>query len=375
MCIRDSLKYVPGTESLNPNYVPTKEVTLRTVTAEEDQRITDILQSCVVFLDTNRIVSLYQYFQEFDKARSGKVNTCQFFRILDKVKFCVSPSDQELLCKRYMDIGDKVNYSLFCEDVQPDRIPPAKDTAVPGYEGSPPLSKHKPWESKIQVPATPEVDMKNLLDLMRAHVVRERVGCYDAMHIHDRHNSGKMQPVKFQSVLNQLGFKITLKEARALEQHFMDPTKPEVCYRDFVNAMDSSFTQKGLERDPTCRVKSFQPMMPSDEVQPLESDADEQYVDEFMGNIALDFALRRIQPKSFFSQYDRCHIGSVTSAQFKAVMKNLNCPLSEQEFSLLSKRYLKGDRKICGDIGYVKFCRDLTSMVENPPIATSYAGL
>merc|ERR1711959_93371 len=112
--------------------------------------------------------------------------------------------------------------------------------------------------------------------------------------------------------------------------------------------------------------------MPSDEVQPLNSDLDQQFVDEFLPNIAMDFALRRIQPKSFFEQYDKCRIGSVTAAQFKAVMKNLECPLSDEEFGLLQQRYRKGDRRICGDIGYVKFCRDLISLVDNPPVQTSF---
>jgi Ca2+-binding EF-hand superfamily protein len=367
-----NLRYVPGTESLNPNYIPTKEVTLRTVSEQEDQRISDILESCVSFLDNHRIVALYQYFQQFDQRRSGKVSKHQFFRVLDGINFCVTPHDQELVCKRYMDIGDKVNYTLFCDDVQPDRVPAARDTAVPGFEGSPPLSITKPWESKLKPPPTPEVEISNLLDLMRAHVVRERVRTYDAMHAHDRHNTGKMHPVKFKSVLNQLGFVLKPKEVAHLEEYLADGVTGHINYRKFVDAMESSFTQKGLEREPTVKVKSFQPMMPSDEVQPLESEADEADTDYFMSRIANDFALRRIQPKSFFQQYDRCHIGSVTPAQFKAIMKNLDCALSDYEFEKLQKRYSKEDRRICGDIGYVKFCRDLVAMVANPPIQTSF---
>eukprot|EP00656_Telonema_subtile_P042078 TRINITY_DN4750_c0_g1_i1.p1 TRINITY_DN4750_c0_g1~~TRINITY_DN4750_c0_g1_i1.p1 ORF type:complete len:1197 (+),score=405.96 TRINITY_DN4750_c0_g1_i1:120-3710(+) len=367
-----NLRYVPGSDSLNPNYVPTKEGALRTVSEQEDQRISAILASCELFLNNNRIVSLYQYFQQFDVARSGKVTKKQFFRVLDGIRFAVSVDDQELVCKRYMDIGGKVNYNLFCDHVQADKLPPARDTAVPGYEGSPPLSFVTPWESKLRPPGTPEVDITSLLDLMRAHVVRERVRTYDALHAHDRHNSGRMQPVKFQGVLNQLGFKLTAKEASVLESHFGAPGCAEICYREFVDAMESSFTQKGLEKAPTIKVKSFQPMMPSDEIQPLDTDGDEAFTDDFMKKIAQDLALRRIQPKVFFQQYDRCNIGSVTAAQFKAVMKNLDCPLSDSEFALLGQRYHKGDRRIVGDIGYVKFCRDLVEKVDNPPIQTSF---
>jgi len=317
-------------------------------------------------------VSVYKYFQMFDQARSGKVTKHQFFRVLNQMKFIVQPQDQELVCKRFMDIGDKVNYILFCQDVQPDRVPVAKAAAVPGFEGSPPLSITKPWESKLKPPPTPTPVVEQILGMMRAHVVRERVRTYDAMHAHDRHNSGLIVPIKFHGVLDNLGFKLTRKESHALATHFQEPNSIEINYRAFVDAMESSFTQKGLEREPTVKVKNFQPMMPSDEVQPLDNLTDEEFTDEFMASISMDFSLRRVQPKSFFQQYDRCHIGSVTAAQFKSVMKTLECPLSDEEFEMLNKRYHKGDRRVCGDIGYVKFCRDLLAMVDNPPVQTSF---
>jgi len=376
-----NLRYVPGTESLNPMYVPTKEVTMRTVSEDEDARIDNLIQRFMQFLSHNRIISCYDYFQQFDKAgtthgnthiRSGKVTKAQFFRTLTQMQFVIPPEDQELLCKRYMDIGDRVNYILFAEDVQPDRVPKAKHTAIPGYEGSPCMSKTKPWESKIRPPPTPDVNVSEMLDMMRAHVVRERVRTYDPMHNYDRHNTGKIAPIKFHGVLNQLGFPLSRKESKALADHFTDAGQTNVNYRNFVDAMESSFTQKGLEKDPTVKVKNFQPMMPSDEVQPLSNPEDESFTDEFMAAVACDFSLRRIQPKTFFQQYDRCKIGSVTAAQFKAVMKDLDCPLTEEEFGMINKRYHKGDRRICGDIGYVKFCRDLIAMVENPPVETSF---
>jgi Ca2+-binding EF-hand superfamily protein len=376
-----NLRYVPGTESLNPMYVPTKVVTMRTVSDDEDARINGILEAFMCFLGHNRIISVYDYFQQFDKAgtthgnthiRSGKVTKHQFFRTLNQMKFIVPPEDQELLCKRYMDIGDKVNYILFAEDVQPDRVPKAKHTAIPGYEGSPPMSLCKPWESKLKPPGTPDVDIEGLLDMMRAHVVRERVRTYDSMHVHDRHNTGKIVPIKFHGVLDQLGFVLSRKESKVLADHFTAAGDTQIDYRNFVDAMESSFTQKGLEKEPTVKVKNFQPMMPSDEVQPLSNMDDETFTDEFMSAVAVDFSLRRIQPKTFFQQYDKCKIGSVTAAQFKAVMKSLDCPLTNEEFEMINKRYHKGDRRICGDIGYVKFCRDLIAMVENPPVETSF---
>jgi len=234
------------------------------------------------------------------------------------------------------------------------------------------MSLCKPWESKLKPPGTPDVNIEQLLDMMRAHVVRERVRTYDSMHVHDRHNSGKVVPIKFHGVLDQLGFVLSRKESKVLADHFTAPGDTQINYRNFVDAMESSFTQKGLEKEPTVKVKNFQPMMPSDEVQPLSNMDDETFTDEFMSAVAVDFSLRRIQPKTFFQQYDKCKIGSVTAAQFKAVMKSLDCPLTNEEFEMINTRYHKGDRRICGDVGYVKFCRDLIAMVENPPVETSF---
>eukprot|EP00657_Telonema_sp_P-1_P000414 TRINITY_DN10792_c0_g1_i1.p1 TRINITY_DN10792_c0_g1~~TRINITY_DN10792_c0_g1_i1.p1 ORF type:complete len:103 (+),score=40.85 TRINITY_DN10792_c0_g1_i1:85-393(+) len=77
---------------------------------------------------------------------------------------------------------------------------------------------------------------------MRAHVVRERVRTYDSMHVHDRHNTGRMQPVKFMGVLNQLGFKLTIKETQCLVDYYTVGNTGEIDYRSFVDAMECSFT-------------------------------------------------------------------------------------------------------------------------------------
>jgi len=365
------LTYVPGTESLNPAYVPTKTVTERQISPEEDHRINEVLDRFAAMCQVRRMLSAYSHFQTFDRLRSGKVTKTQFFRILNRLQFDYDPLDEEALCLRYLDIGGMFNYIMFCDDAQPDRVGPMSG---PGCEGSPPLSTITPWESQVKPPPTPAVDVDQLLDVMRAHTVRERVRMYDALQTHDRLRSGKVASIKFRGVLDVLGFRLTVKEMRALEERFAVPGSfnQEINYPPLVEAMESSFTQNNLERDPTVKVKTFQPMQPSDEVQLLPTEDDEVFTDTFMADIARDYALRNIQPKMFFQQYDRCHIGSVTDAQFQAVMKNLGCPLSEEEFQMLKMRYHKGDRKVVGDIGYVKFCKDLEILVENPPVQTSF---
>jgi len=365
------LTYVPGTESLNPSYVPTKKVTQREISDEEDQLINNVLDKFAAMCQVQRIMSVYMSFQMFDKLRSGKVTKAQFFRVLTNLHFDISEEEKDALCLRYCDIGGKFNYIMFADDAQPDRVGPLMG---PGAEGSPPLSTITPWESKLVPPPTPEIDVDQLLDVMRAHVVRERVRLYDALQAHDKLRRGRVPAIKFRGVLDVLGFRCTVKEMRALEDRFATPGtySQEINYLPLVEAMESSFTQNSLEKDPTCKVKTFQPMMPSDEVQLLPTEDDEVFTDTFMSDIARDFALRRIQPKMFFQQYDRVHIGSVTDAQFQAVLKNLGCPLSEEEFQMLKMRYHKGDRKVVGDIGYVKFCKDLESLVDNPPVETSF---
>jgi len=351
--------------------VPTKTVTQRAISDAEDARINEVLDRFAAMCQVKRIVSVYDQFQMFDKLRSGKVTKAQFFRVLTKMHFDYSPLDEEAICLRYLDIGGMFNYMMFADDAQPDRVGPV---GGPGAEGSPPLSTVTPWESQVKPPPTPEVDVDQLLDVMRAHTVRERVRIYDALQAHDRLRRGRIASIKFRGVLDVLGFRLTVKEMRALEERFavQGTFNQEINYPPLVEAMESSFTQNNLERDPTVKVKTFQPMLPSDEVQLLPTEDDEVFTDTFMGDIARDFALRRIQPKMFFQQYDRCNIGSVTDAQFQAVCKNLGCPLSEEEFQMLKMRYHKGDRKVVGDIGYVKFCKDLEALVECPPIQTSF---
>jgi len=330
-----------------------------------------VLDRYAAMCQVKRLVSIYDYFQMFDPLRSGKCTKAQFFRVLTGMGFEVDELDVEALCLRYLDLGGQFNYVMFADDSQPERTGPMPG---PGAEGSPPLSMVQPWESNVKPPPTPDVDVDQLLDVMRAHVVRERVRLYDMLQAHDKLRRQRIPVIKFRGVLDVLGFRLTVREMRALEERFSVPGtfNQEINYPPLVEAMESSFTQNQLEREPSVKVKTFQPMMPSDEVQLLPTEDDEVFTDAFMADIARDFGLRRIQPKQFFQQYDRCKIGSVTDAQFQAVMKQLGCPLSDEEFQMLKMRYHKGDRKVVGDIGYVKFCKDLQSLVENPPTETSF---
>merc|ERR1719460_1493991 len=87
---------------------------------------------------------------------------------------------------------------MFCDDAQPERVGPLSG---PGAEGSPPLSRVQPWESQVKPPPTPEIDVDQLLDVMRAHVVRERVRLYDSMQAHDKLRRGRIPAIKFRGVL------------------------------------------------------------------------------------------------------------------------------------------------------------------------------
>ena len=55
------LTYVPGTESLNPQYVPTKTVTQRQITQEEDDRINTCLDRFAALCQVKRLSSVYDY--------------------------------------------------------------------------------------------------------------------------------------------------------------------------------------------------------------------------------------------------------------------------------------------------------------------------
>ena len=65
-----------------------------------------------------RDVHAMEWFEDFDRLRSGRVSVQQFHRVFDTVRFLLNDQEFEVLSQAYLEPDGKVNYRRFLETVE-----------------------------------------------------------------------------------------------------------------------------------------------------------------------------------------------------------------------------------------------------------------
>ena len=182
----------------------------------------------------------------------------------------------ELICKRYFDKGNtrEVNYVKFCHDVdKPEDMFEGQQLPHVPYEEEKPKAATKSnffnsstkglniLENRFSKPTVNLAnDPNDIEDRIRSGVVMKRIRINEFFRDFDKLRKGKCTKPQFKSVLSTLGFDLTDEEYDFLVDKYETPDNM-VQYSDFVNSIDAAFTTKGIERNPTYKVK---PVVSSD---------------------------------------------------------------------------------------------------------------
>ncbi len=177
-----------------------------------------------------------------------------------------------MMTRRYFDKGNtrEVNYVRFCQDVD------KPEDMFPGYMAKnppPPLTikdRQAPPRSTFFADSTqqinvlenrfmqPKVNIANdphdIERRIQACVVMKRVRMTEFFRDFDKLRKGKVTPTQAQSIINQLGFHLSLEEHQSLAEKYQ-ADDGNFNYAAFCAYIDSAFTQKGIEYAPTSTVQ------------------------------------------------------------------------------------------------------------------------
>ena len=92
-------------------------------------------------------------------------------------------------------------------------------------------------------------------DKIRAFVMK-RVGFTEFFLDFDKLRKGEVSKPIFRRVLSMLGFVVREEEYQALEKKY-ENADGKVVYTKFCDAINSAFTLKGIDKDPTATVKQL----------------------------------------------------------------------------------------------------------------------
>ncbi|KNE61875.1 hypothetical protein AMAG_07147 [Allomyces macrogynus ATCC 38327] len=227
---------------------------------------------------SRRSTSIKDLFHSFDHLRTGQVTRAQFRQVLSWVEFDVPDTTFAALCTPWTDVRlGRFCYRPFVAEVEAhDPEPPAAgplEPVTPGGGRTSPTTKSSssPRPSPSPTPAGP-IDMDQIQFRIKCKVKTERLRVHDALRDFDPLQCGRITRSEFIRALDQFQFRLSPAEMNALAEHFAAraeraaPTTRAgergmamVDYRAFADTIETVFTQKGLERDPTADPGTFRP--------------------------------------------------------------------------------------------------------------------
>jgi Ca2+-binding EF-hand superfamily protein len=343
---------------------------------EESKRLNEILKTIKTAVKSNRIL-LKPSFADFDTTKKQRITVQQFSRVLKQLNLMPSEDDFDLICRQYFDKGNtrEVNYVKFCHDVdKPENTTTKEDAsktvtfdATSSLGGR--LTKSNFFadttkginvlENRFSKPTINlSNDPNNVEDRIQNVVVMKRIRIGEFFRDYDKLRKGKVTGNQFTTVLCMLNFTLTDNEYDFLIDKYKT-ADGMVNYSAFVEYIDSAFTIKGIDKNPSAKVTSLDAdttLRQSKRL--LEYDNSEQgEMLEIMEAYRSVISTRRLNLKPMFQDFDRTNSGHITKTQFVRVLNQLGIDLDQGVLSNLLKKYM--DRGNADEVNYFEFINDV----------------
>ncbi|KAJ8328299.1 hypothetical protein O5D80_003660 [Batrachochytrium dendrobatidis] len=324
-----------------------------------------------------RQCSVKPFFRDLDKVctGTGHVTKSQFRQCLTYMNCNVTDDEFQVLCKHWtksnsgveqsevgaekhtnqtkldfiQDVGQSINYVLFLEEIErglssKDQLDfgesrlaehSIKDVQKPallkaGFKAKPPID-----------PVVDEAEFEKLMMRIKIKAKTERIRVIDFMADFDHLKHGKITRNEFRRAIKVLYADLTEADLQALETQFKLPQDPKyVNYIMFSNAIESVFTKKGLEKNPTEKVDIFNVYSNGWEADPsvnVLSPEDNVILQSVLDRLAKKVNERRIDALSYMEDYDFVKEGTITTNQFRSVLNSFNLGVTDKEMNVLTQ--------------------------------------
>ncbi|KAJ3144617.1 hypothetical protein HDU89_008122 [Geranomyces variabilis] len=296
-----------------------------TLAAEDESRCQQILDR-LHGLVTERHLLLEPFFKDFDmylgQCIIGRVTRSHFQRLLSSMKLDLSERDLHILFAKFEheDAPDQINYGAFIMAVDPEtHLTPQP----PPKEGPPTLA--------------------SLLHTLRTFTLKNRIRISEFFRDADKLRSYSIPRAEFIRGVHRMGVPGVSSEASdILADAYADSAKVGCCkWKNFEEDIERVFGETHLEGRP-----AYVPTTLLEQPDPFLTESTLEYNEESkladtLNMIRNFLRVRQTCVKPFFKDFDKLRTGYVTKAQFRQTLSYIRCPISEDEFTTLSKRYLK----------------------------------
>eukprot|EP00667_Euglena_gracilis_P004393 EG_transcript_4413 len=309
-----------------------------------------ILRSIQEHCATNRR-RVTEFFQDFDKLRSGRISPYQFRRCLHMLGMVnlLSELDYELLFEHFRSANDRsmINYRAFSDAIDSafvmkslERTPTATFTMTVGGTKvhKPNLLSHEQWEKFAAL-------MNFFIEetMVRGLILKEPFNDFD------RHNNGRVTPAQFRRCFP---FGLTEESMQIILRRYEDPATRDIDYLAWVREVEEAIAarqgsvQQRTESRPTEARRDFDT---------------EGLIRELQRHVLTN----RIKVEENFRDYDKLRSQLITEGQFASALGTLKFPkfsLTPAHIHMLQEHYRVEDDQGVPKIAYMQFCRDMDSV-------------
>ena len=306
-----------------------------------------------------------EWFEDFDKLRSGRVTIPQFYRCFENFKFRLNQKEFDLLTERYSDRG-MVNYKKFCDET--DDIFSNHD-----LEKDP----HATTIDSRKIVATTlgnDIDsidekMKPLLRKLAYQVRTRAIHVREAFMDFDPHNNGRVTQSQF---YRSLPFKdLNSTELALLNTCYGDPVLKDVNYRKLNLDINKYLEMQDKETSQTIKSRSLQTGLLPHQAEALTVNSRKAAgtVDDVVQRFAKVVREQRIRILDFFQAHDPLNKGLIPRSKFEGTLTVFGFNFTQQEIDYLSESY-KEVQGFTEYERYKEFCNDVEELASNASVSS-----
>jgi len=289
---------------------------------EDELKCQDIIARLSKLMSEKRLI-MAPFFKDFDKnlGNLGRVTRSHFARLMSTFRIPLTDDEMHVIFKKFADKNQgKVNYMEFIRAIDaetysstsPSRLNSADSTSVSESLSSP------TWES--------------VLSNIRHFVSTRRVRVAEFFKNFDKLRTYSISEREFCRGVFTIGYPITPQEYKALASHYQDENKQGCCkWRQFQQDIEAG--QHDPLHNTALAYKAGLSLTPEES----------ELLNKTMHSIQGFLASRQTSVKSFFKDFDKLCTGHVSKSQFRQCLTYLQCNLTEKEFEVICKNWVKLD--------------------------------
>lgn len=203
-----------------------------------------------------------------------------------------------------------------------------------------------------------QADPDDVLERIKAITVMKRIRITEFFLDFDKLRKGVVTKDQFRRILSLSGFTLTDNEYQSLENRYVDQNG-FINYVQFCDDIDSAFTLKGIDKNPTVVVKPIEvtDTLPARRKRVELDEASKKKLFDILQMAYKLVQTQRFHMKPFFQAFDTTQSGFVSKWQFGRVLAQVGLKPTQETMNILLKYYMnKGN---LDEVNYVDFVNDV----------------